>query len=78
MDDYLEMLFWNILGLKLNDSEKKHCLFELNIAVEKILLIIYTFSKKYHIGISAFSNNIIECTYDEILNIGKTYFAIEQ
>lgn len=74
MEKYLDTLFFDICEAKFNSEEKEKCLFEFGFAVEKVLLIIYLFAKKYNIQLSYYYININNCTYNEILSIGKMYY----
>lgn len=73
MEEYLEKLIIDVFGVRLNSAQKEKCLFEFDFSVERVLFIIYEFSKKFNINIICFQEEINLCSYNEILSIGKDH-----
>lgn len=73
MEEYLDALILNMFNVILKNHEKDKCLFEFNFSVEKVLYVIFMFSKNYNIDILCFQKNIEICSYNEILKIGKKH-----
>lgn len=75
MNEYLDDLFLRYLNIEVSEQKKNVSLFELGnmIDVEKILLIIILFAKRYNICVDYFDKEIKICSYNEILGIGESY-----